>query len=170
MLKAFSWQDFLLAATILSLLWWLGIYLCFFWKKGGGIAGSGAASALPHSWENQVDDLDNGLMGKPVLEHGVSVVEAEDFSFGGSEMEDAGDSAKLEQLGDLADVQQEIKEVCRILAAEDGTKEDFFVLFEMVKGKYPGIALSPSLAALNGFIREQVPFALSSQELEDLWL
>lgn len=169
MLKAFSWQDFLLAATILSLVWWLGIYLRCFWKKGGR-AGSGAGSTLPHSWENEVDNLEVGLMGKPVLEHGVSVVEAEDFSFGGAEMEDAGDSAKLEQLGDLADVQQEIREVCRVLAAEDGTKEDFFMLFEMLKGKYPGVASSPSLDALNGFIREQVPFALSEQELEDLWL
>ncbi|ETZ20151.1 hypothetical protein [Pedobacter sp. V48] len=165
MLKAFSWQDFLLAATIMSLLWWLGIWLLYFRKPVVG-----ASLPLSHSWANEVDELGAAdLMGKPALDSGVSVVEADDFSFG-APLADEGAPDQEEQLGDLADVQEEIKTVCRILAAEDGTKEDFFSLFEMIRNKYPRITSSPSLAALNGFIREHVPFALSKEELENLWV
>jgi len=170
MLKAFSWPDFLLASIILSLLWWAVIWLIYFRRKGSG------SEPLDHNWEHLEEEFESELMGKPVLDIGVKVVEADDFSFGvdvGAEAldEDADrDSAEqVERLGDLADVQEEIREVCKVLAAEDGTKDDFFVLFEMVRNKYPKLALSASLPALNGFIREHVPFALSEEELEGLW-
>jgi len=160
MLKAFSWQDFLLAATLLSLIWWLGIWLLYY-------RNTGAKNLVPlgHSWSEEVDDLgkESGLMGKAVLEQGVSMVTAEDFSFG-APVSDQG-----EQLGDLADLQEEIKSICGILEVEDGTKEDFFLLFEMIRKKYPKIASSPSLSSLHVFIREHVPFALSEEELENLW-
>ena len=171
MLKAFSWPDFLLASIILSLLWWAVIWLIYFRRKG-----SDAAEPLDHNWEHLEEDFESELMGKPVLDAGVKVVEADDFSFGvdaGSEvLDEAADpesADQVERLGDLADAQEEIREVCKLLAAEDGTKDDFFVLFEMVRNKYPKLAFSASLPALNGFIREHVPFALSEEELEGLW-
>ncbi|WP_448635219.1 hypothetical protein [Pedobacter panaciterrae] len=160
MLKTFSWQDFLLAATLLSLIWWLGIWLLYY-------RNTCAKNLVPlaHSWSEEVDELEkeSGLMGKAVLEQGVSVVAAEDFSFG-MPVSDQG-----KQLGDLADVQEEVKSICGILAAEDGSKEDFFTLFEMIRNKYPKIASSPSLDSLNVFIRDHVPFALSEEELENIW-
>jgi hypothetical protein len=153
-----------LASIILSLLWWAGVWLLYYRRRGQ------PSVSLTHRWADEVDDLEEvDLMGKPVLEHGVSIVQADDFSFGApppdKEIPDKG-----EQLGDLADVQQEIKTVCGILAAEDGSKEDFFSLFEMLRSKYPKISSSGSLDALNTFIREHVPFALSEEELENLWV
>lgn len=173
MLKSFTWPEFLLASIILSLMWWAGVWLLCYRGKGKSI------SPLPHSWEDEVEEVFD-VLGKPALEQGASVVEAEAFSFAeGPEKEDddgevAGDgdpeTDKVSRLGDISDVQQEIREVCRLLAAEDGTKEDFFTLFEMLRSRYPGIAGSAAIAALNGFIREHVPFALSEEELEGLWV
>lgn len=163
MFKSFTWQDFLLAATLLTLIWYGLVWLCFR-KKGKPVS-----PALQHRWEedfSQVEDRD-GLMGKPALEHGVSVVEADDFSFAPVERAERAD--RVGMLGELADVQQEIRTACSILASEDGTKEDFFTLFEVIRGKYPKLASSPLLPELNGFIREQVPFYLSEEELEQLW-
>ncbi|WP_029275671.1 hypothetical protein [Pedobacter borealis] len=164
MLKAFSWPDFLLASIILSLFWWAVIWLIYFRRKG-----LASAEPLDHNWDHLEEEFESELMGKPVLDTGVKVVEADDFSFGVDVGADRDSADQVERLGDLADVQAEIREVCKVLAAEDGTKDDFFVLFEMVRNKYPKLGLSASLPALNGFIREHVPFALSEEELEGIW-
>ena len=163
MLKSFSWQDFLLAATLLTLLWYAVVWL-FYRKKG-----TQSSAPLPHSWEDDFDPLDDdNLMGKSALEHGVSIVEADDFSFAESEnIREQPD--QLEKLGDIADVQQEIKAICGILASEDGTKDDFFSLFEVIRNKYPKLASSSLLPELNEFIREHVPFHLTEEELDQLW-
>ena len=166
MLKAFSWQDFLLAATLLSLIWWLGVWLLYYRNTA-----ERNLVPLSHAWSDEIDQLEKeaGLMGKPGLEQGVSVLTTADFSFGAPVLEEEV-LDQQRQLGDLADVQQEIRSICQVLAAEDGTKEDFFSLFEMIRDKYPRVISSPSLFLLNAFIREQVPFAISEEELENLWL
>lgn len=190
MFQEFTWLQFLVAAMVLSLLWVLGVWLIY-WRPlapGGLNGGRGngvhdAEDALPHSWQDEVDELntpDDGLMGKPALEHGVSVLDADEFSFapleergGREEHYDRGEGRKLgveALLGELADAQEEIKGICRILEKEDGIKEDFFALFEVVRLKYPKLAGTELLGELNDFIREQVPFYLSEQELDSLWV
>ncbi|SMD01368.1 hypothetical protein [Pedobacter nyackensis] len=162
MLKAFSWQDFLLAATILTLIWYLLVWILFY-RKSEPLS----PIPLPHAWEEEFDQLDeqDNLMGKPAMEHGVSIVQAEDFSFAERELRDE----YPDQLEDPPELREEIKTICKIIASEDGTKEDFFSLFEMLKDKYPEIASSSALADLNEFISEHVPFQLSDQELENIW-
>lgn len=169
------------------MIWLLGVWLIY-WRPlspGGLNGGRGTGThdsedALPHSWQDEVDEfsavhaLDDGLMGKPVLEHGVSVLDADEFSF--APLEERGEHGEREErgvqalLGELADAQEEIKGVCRILEKEDGSKEDFFALFEVVRLKYPKLSGSVLLGELNDFIREQVPFYLSEQELDSLWV
>ncbi|WP_132226062.1 hypothetical protein [Pedobacter sp. ok626] len=156
---------------------------------GKGIGMHDAEDALPHSWQDEVDELsgvnapgalnalDDGLMGKPALEHGVSVLDADEFSFAPLEerldREEHGDLRKLGVQGlldELDDVQEEIRGICRILEKENGSKEVFFSLFEVVRLKYPRLADSELLGEMNDFIREQVPFFLSEQELDSLWV
>ncbi len=157
LLANFSWQDFLLAAVLLTLLWYVGVWLLFYRKRSVS-----AGASLPHSWQGQVDELgvsaEDGLMGKPALAAGVSVLEAEDFSFG------VPQEAKL---GVLADVQEEIKTACRAVEAGVGGKAEFFALFAMIRERY--VIPESSQELLNEFIREHVPFFLSEGELEDLW-
>ncbi len=165
-LQSFTWQDFGLAAVALLVLWYVGLAVLFRKSKQGAGAADGS-EPLPHGWQDKVDELSDAeeLMGKSVLDHGVSVVEAEDFSF----VETERFPDQLDQLGLIADVQQEIKSICTLLAEQDGSKEYFFSLFQLVREKYPGLADHPQLSALNEFIREQVPFQVSKQELEDRW-
>lgn len=155
LLQNFSWQDFLLAAAVFSLVWYLVVWLLYF--RGKQVAFS---SPLPHKWQDKVDDLDEGIMGRPVLAQGESEVSAEDFGF--------APVSKDEQLGVLPDVQEEIKTACRQLEAELGGKEMFFDLFRGIRERYE-IPVGPR-DLLNEFIREHVPFYLSESELEDLWL
>jgi len=177
MFQEFTWQQFLVAAVVLSALWVLGVWLVY-WRplSSGRMNGrQDAEDALPHSWQDEVDELkafDDGLMGKPALEHGVSVLEADEFSFVPVEKDlgEPGEHGEPDLLGEMADAQEEIKGICRILEKEDGSKEEFFSLFEVVKLKYPKLSGSVLLPELNDFIRDQVPFFLSDQELDSLWI
>lgn len=151
------------------MLWYLGIWLFYFRRKG-----ENGSPPLPHRWQGKVDELPaqagNGLIGQVALEQGVTVLEADEFSFAELTANDAeAVHEKSEQLGLVADVQQEIKSVCAVLAQKDGNKEDFFSMLEMVKAKYPKIKGHPATAELGTFIREHVPFHLSQEELENLW-
>jgi len=178
MFQEFTWQQFLVAAVVLSVLWVLGVWLIYWQPLSPGRLNGGVGNgvhdgedSLPHSWQDEVDELstvDDGLMGKHALEHGVSVLDADEFSF--APVEERREHGERDLLGELADAQDEIKGICRILEKEDGSKEDFFALFEVVKLKYPQLAGSVLLGELNDFIREQVPFFLSEQELDSLWV
>lgn len=159
MINLFSSTGCILAAVIIGLLWLFLVWL-FYRKKS-----TDSSYSLPHRWDSKVDQLEaEELMGKRALEDGVSVVEADDFSF-----VVADDLDKVEKLGDLSDVQQEIKEICKVLEEQDGGKDDFLSMFSLVREKYPKVVASNSVGLLNEFIREHVPFHLSAEELEDLW-
>lgn len=192
MFQEFTWQQFLAAAMVLSALWVLGVWLIYWWfLSPGGLdagRGSGGEDVLRHSWEDEMDELngdnafnalnaleaDDGLMGKLVLEQGVSVLDADEFSFvsveepGEREERREGWEANLPL--DLEEVQQEIKIICRTMEREDGSKEDFFSMFRLIRARYPRLAGSALLTELNDFIREQVPFFLSDDELDSLWV
>ena len=157
----YSWQDFSLGATLLLVLWYLGFYLHYRKKKVLALKDS---QPLSHGWQHKVDALssDQEVMGRTKPDYGVSVVEAEGFRF-------AQSPEKEQQLGLVPDIQQEIKSICSLLAEKDGTKEDFFAMFAMlVKDRYAGVPEGIK-GTLNAFIREHVPFHLSSQELEQIW-
>ncbi|WP_256006797.1 hypothetical protein [Pedobacter deserti] len=159
-LQSFSWLHFLIAAVLLSLVWYLVVWLMFFRRRPAGAGAVSPAESLPHGWQDRVDVLEDGLVGKPVPDPGVSLVAADEFGFGGP--------GKDLQLGVLADVQEEIKSACRDLEYSVGTKEDFYERFALIRGRYAIPA--GSRQALNEFIREHVPFYLSEDELEHLWL
>lgn len=121
--------------------------------------GGGSGGNVPD--EDFVLDGYTQILGEAKAEPGVTVVSADEFGFYGQADED--------QLGLLADAQQEIRELCQVLADKDGTKEDFFAMFALIREKYPRLAGHPLQASLEHFIREQVPFFLSVAELESLW-
>jgi hypothetical protein len=186
MLQQFSWLQFWIAAGMLSLCWWAAVLLLFFRRElgiwfgagsgaGSSLAGTGSdnlgSSRLPHRWENGVESFDGGellapvcddLMGKPKMPEGMSMVASGDFGF-------AADASREEQVGLVPDVLEELKTVFQVLAAQDGTKTDFFSLMKPVREQFPGIGSSPALLRINAFIRDHAPFHLSAQELEDLW-
>ncbi|HVW98707.1 MAG TPA: hypothetical protein VHA56_22255 [Mucilaginibacter sp.] len=153
--KSFSWQDFLLAATVFSLLWYAGVWLLFYRNKKRM-----PVTPLPHPWQDEVDELGDGLMGRSAPEPGTSVLEAEEFGFGPVSGE--------QQLGVLPDLQEDIKAACRELESKLGKKEDFLEAFRGIRSRY---AVPEGVQdSLNEFIREHVPFFLSDEELDGLWL
>lgn len=174
MLQQFTWQHFLVAAMVLTVIWYAAVFLIFYRRGFSGLFGKRNAvtgsERLPHKWEKGVDRLaetddraEPELMGKSRLPDGVSRVTLEEIRFAGN-----GDE-KQQQVGLVPDVIQEIKEVFSLLAAQDGNKNDFFGLMETVRQNYPKISSNPNIGSLNKFIVEHAPFHLSAEELENLW-
>ena len=170
MLQHFTWQQFLIAALILNLVWYIAIILLFYRKSlsnflRGKHNEDASIERLPHAWESELEDEDSDdLMGKQVIPEGVHTASMSDFSFAPKE-----DSAKEQQVGLMADVLQELKRIFNILQNEDGNKADFFSLLKLTKAKYPKIGSNPNIHYVNEYIRDHVPFLLTKEELEDLW-
>ncbi len=153
--KDFLWQDFLLAATLLAVLWYAGVWLLCYRKKNGS-----ENTSLPHRWQDKVDELDGDLMGRPVAEPGTELLSSEDFGF--------AENDPIGQLGPVADVQQDIKVACHELEAGLATKEAYLERFGEIIGSY---RLSEHLKeGLADFVRENVPFFIEQEELERIGL
>ena len=179
MLQQFTWQQFLVATLVLTLIWYAGLLLVFYKTGFFGLVGSktknvgsGGGDPLPRRWEKGVEEMDGldaeqaDLMGASRLPEGMSLLTSDAFGFSGGDP----DGNKMEQLGLVPDVIQELKAVFANLSHNDGNKRDFLEMMKTVRDMFPGIGASPSIGRINGFISGHAPFHLSAEELEDLWV
>jgi hypothetical protein len=195
MLQQFSWQQFLVVLSGLTLLWYVVVILIFYrqkfsdwfkgsrWQRKDGswlLQGQGSPS-LPHRWHRGVEDISeadgresaepddkDSLMGESRLPEGMSSVSMDQLSFSSAGQGAAWRDVE-DQQGLVPDVLQDIKEVLGILAKEDGSKQDFFRLMETVRLSYPGLSAHPALRRINEFITDHASFHISADELDDLW-
>ncbi|MFC3559502.1 hypothetical protein [Pedobacter jamesrossensis] len=176
MLEQFTWQQFLVAAFVLSLVWYLAIFLLYYRQKASGFFLQKPKEKPPEKlhkeWEAELEDEPEPeeeepgtLMGRSVEPEGVSMVAMDGVHFA----ERSPDAHKDDQLGLVPDVLEELKVAFRDLENKDGGKTDFFPLIQQIKEKYPKIEASDNLEDINRYIRDNAPFLLTDEELEDLW-
>jgi len=180
MLQHFTWQQFLTAALILTLIWYVGVILIFYRKElndflNGKRTPATPPEPLPHVWDEDFEDEplseEENLIGKPILPEGMSRLSMAQFGFAPNVKETAiEDEDKGTWLGLVPDVLEELKSIFHILEKENGNKEDFISLFGLVSGKYPKIRNTPNQQAINDYIRENLPFKISDGELDNLWI
>ncbi|MGY4539454.1 hypothetical protein ACVW0P_003888 [Mucilaginibacter sp. UYNi724] len=174
MLEQFTWQQFLVAAFVLSLVWYLAIFLLYYRDKAKVIFTPKTKEKSPEKlrkeWAHELEDEpelkeaeNGGLMGRPVEPEGMETVAMDGIRFAEKPHN------KEQQLGLVPDVLEELKGVFRDLENKDGGKSDFFPLIHRIKEKYPKIAASDNLEDINRNIRDNAPFLLTDEELEDLW-
>lgn len=171
MAQHFTWQQFLIAAMVFTIIWYAGVILIFYrnelkaFFKGKLITGR-KKEPLPHRWEKGVEKMENPeqetLLGKTKMPEGISIVGIADFGF-------TGPSSTSDQVGLVPDLLEDIKKVFQLLVKEDGNKKDFFNLMVGICKDYPQMGSHPSIGHINGFIAEHAPFHLSKEELENLW-
>jgi len=180
MLHYFTWQAFFYAALILTLSWYVGVILLFHRAAlndflGGNHPSTAPPEPLPHVWDEDFEDEpladEESLLGKPVLPEGMSRLSMSQFGFvprvtaTAMENEDKGT-----RLGLVPDVLEELKSIFHILETENGNKDDFISLFGLVSAKYPKIRNTANQQAINDYIRENLPFEISDEELDNLWI
>ena len=181
MLQQFSWGHFLIAAIVLNLVWYFFVVLVFYRAEvmaflgvgDGGAGGVGRAGQV-QSLEKTKDgdyvaigrDVDAALMGQSRLPEGVEVKGSAEVRFAASA---SVEDLRYDQVGLVADVVQELKELFVSLEQKAGDKRDFFVMLARVKEDYGPLGGHPSVGALTGFIVERAPFHLTREEVDNLW-
>uniref|UniRef100_F4C123 Uncharacterized protein n=1 Tax=Sphingobacterium sp. (strain 21) TaxID=743722 RepID=F4C123_SPHS2 len=173
MLKHITWQEFLLAATLLTLLWYISIILLLFrkelkrlltGKKHGVEKRTHSVTKEDELNVEQTESVDDDLMGKAKLPEGMSTMGMEEFSFRKRDEEH-----KEKMLGSIPDLLEEMKQLFQILKDEEGTKEDFLVLMDGFRPRLKAIRTDSNWQSLNEFITLHAPFPLSERDLENLW-
>ena len=173
MLHDFTWQQFLIAVLVLSLVWYGVLIGLFYPDRLKGLFGRkeeplGPAEPLPHVWEADHEEVpeapDDGLVGKTVLPEGMSQVGMSMFGFA-----PPVDEERERQQATVPDVIEELKNIFYVLDKEQGGKDDFMALFGLVRSKYPRIRGTANQAALNAYIRENALFPIADDELDSLW-
>jgi hypothetical protein len=180
MLHYFTWQAFLVAALILTLTWYAVVILLFYRKELNDFLSGNHPSAmqpepLTHAWDEEFEDDpladEENLIGKPVMPEGMSRLSMSQFGFAPNVKETAIEDEDIEtKLGLIPDVLEELKSIFHILDTEHGGKEDFISLFSLVSSKYLKIRNTSNQQALNDYIRENLAFEISDEELDILWI
>jgi hypothetical protein len=195
MLKHFTWQQFLVAALVLSIIWYTVIILLFYRHRIQNYLNKDSKDSSPpeplgHAWDEEFEDDplsgEDDLMGKPALPEGMTKLSMAQFGFAprisdtatkqrtgetldtAIEQEDA-DEVRKRQQSIVPDVLEELKSIFHILETQQGTKQDFISLFGLVSAKYTSIKGTANEKALNEYIRENVLFPISNEELDNLW-
>lgn len=165
----FTWQQFLLAALLLTAVWEAVIILLFFRKDLLGLfrrkrkVRPPARRWIPEPVEKPEEIQPADVMGAPAEEEGVITSSMEEIRFAG------GVEDQATRLGLISDALEELKGIFRLLREKGGTKHDFFSMIGMLKAKYPAIKNSKNLAAINSLIRRELPFELTEEEFTRLW-
>lgn len=168
MLQQFTWQQFLIAALVLSLIWYLLIFLLYYRNKPADFFSKRQLpEKLKREWDEELEDdpEENNLIGQPRQSEGKSSMPMDALRFAPEDK----DADRDTQLGIIPDVLEELKSIFHILQRENGGKEDFISLFKLISSKYPKIKGTPNQPALNEYIRENVAFTISDEELNGLW-
>jgi hypothetical protein len=189
MLKHFTWQQFLVAALVLSIIWCVVIILLLYRHRikdllNGKNEESKPQEPLGHAWDEEFEEEplsdENDPMGKSKLPEGKSNLSMAQFGFAprvseAQENREDGfengytDEGRQRQQSVVPDVLEELKSIFHILETQQGTKQDFISLFDLVSAKYSDIKGTANERALNAYIRENVLFPISDKELEQLW-
>jgi hypothetical protein len=178
MLKHFTWQQFLVAALVLSIIWYTVVILLFYRGKiqdylNGKSKDNKPPEPLGHAWDEELEDEplndEDDLMGKSALPEGMSNLSVAQFGFAPRVSDKDLDESRQRQQSVVPDVLEELKSIFHILETQQGTKEDFISLFGLVSAKYPNIKGTSNEQALNDHIRENVLFPISDEELDSLW-
>ncbi len=151
----FTWQQFLIAALVLTVAWYVIIGLLYFRKE---LCRFRKTEKLKKDWEEELEDEDD-LMGGARAIPGMNTVEISEISF----------APKEQQLGVIPDILEEFKSILYILERDKGGKAEFISFFGLVSAKYPQIKGTANQDALNDYIRENLPFEITEEELEELW-
>lgn len=185
-LHQFTWQHFLIAAAVLTLVWY-GFLLVSWYLKGktGGVADPAAlgrsaggtadlsSGPLPHQWARGVDvlgDEEEELMGKAQEVPGLSRVSMSDIRFAvPGVVYPVGDQQGFLQ-GTVADFLEELKPVFDYAARYRKGLLTFLEHLEALLARYPEIRQSPNwqdvLAHIVELGAEQLPFELRIADVE----
>jgi len=176
MLHNCTWQAFLIAAILFSLVWLVGVLLLFYRKElNAFLSGSPRELIEPlgHAWADDFETAaDEGLMGKPALPEGLSILEQDEFSFAPAKVKPGAAIPANDELlqGDVFDLMEQVKPIFDI---EKVKKTMFLALMTEEIRNFPRLMDSDLLDSVCEQVCQQVndsgllEFELSVEELKE---
>jgi hypothetical protein len=191
-LQHYTWQQFLVAALILSLIWYVALVLALYREQlvdflNGRRRPARTPEPIRHEWDEELEEgpfAEESLMGKSAHPEGMSRVSMSDFGFAPVVKEQKQPAPEIlkndeametvesreTKIGLVPDVLEELKSIFQILQRDKGGKAEFISLFGLVSAKYAKIRGTANEQAINAYIRENVLFPISDKELDGLWI
>jgi len=188
-----TWQQFLVAAAVLTLVWYSVLFVSWYLRRraaGGSGRAVMAQAGLPHRWEKGVDQLSEGdgsddddLMGKSQEVEGFRRVSASELRFaeavigarpGIVEEVNYPSVAVADQPGFLqgtvADFLEELKPVFDYAARYKKGLPVFLEHLQALVERYPEIRQSANweavVAHVVALVKEQLPFEVTAQQIQ----
>ncbi|RKR81882.1 hypothetical protein BDD43_2043 [Mucilaginibacter gracilis] len=171
MLHAFTWQQFLVAALIFSLVWLLVVLLLFFRKEVFEFLSGKTPEVEPlkHAWQEEFEEDPGDLMGKASEAEGVSILGQGDFGFVPRDLSydvpvDSGEILRSE----LFDLMEDVKP---LFQASDLSKAELIGEVNASVRLYPKLLESTLLETFYLMVAEKVgesetlDFKISAEEL-----
>ncbi|MEZ2338799.1 hypothetical protein AB6735_24325 [Mucilaginibacter sp. RCC_168] len=156
MLQAFTWQQFLIAALIFSLVWLLVVFLVFYRKAVFKLlSGDSKVEPLKHAWQDDFEQpADDDLMGKTVQPDGVNILGQDDFGFAPKDLPEQAevDSGEVLQT-ELFDLMENVKP---LFEAPELDKAGLIEAVNEEVRHYPKLMNSPLLETFYLLVAEQV--------------
>jgi len=180
MFQSFTWQQFLVAALVFSLVWLVVVVLVCYRKElfsllSGGGQQEAKTEPLKHAWQDDFENVaDDGLMGKRSLPDGVSIVSQDDFGF--KRPDDVGEdlnalAADPDELlqSDVFDLMENLKP---LFLDHSLSKAGFIELVNDRVSDFPRLLKSPLLIPVYEQIVDEVnggvmAFKISVTELQE---
>ncbi|MBD1366573.1 hypothetical protein IDJ77_22355 [Mucilaginibacter sp. ZT4R22] len=174
MLQAFTWQQFLIAALIFSLVWLVVVLLLFYRKEVFAFLSGAKPEVVPlkHAWQDDFEqEPDDDLMGKAAEQEGISVLGQHDFGFAPRVEEPAEDDTSVGGdvlQSDLFDLMEDVKPLFDSELDKAGLIE---AVNEEVR-RYPRLMDSTLLETFYLMVAEQVQesdtldFEVTARELQ----
>lgn len=178
MLHAFTWQQFLIAAVVFSLVWVVVILLLFYRNEVSALLPGGKPNIEPlkHAWQDDFEEGPDDLMGKVAEPDGVSLVNQNHFSFlpretfdAGQVADDAGQAAGVLQT-DLFDLMEDVKPLFDL---EELDKAELIDAVNVEVRRYPRLRDNSLLETFYLMVADQVQesatldFRVTASELQD---
>lgn len=186
MLHQFTWQQFLIAALILTFSWYLAMVLLYFRDKISDLFVRRCKNKPPErlkcEWEEELEEsseeaFEQNLIGNRALPEGVNDVGMDQFAFATNEKTPDGirdetneQGYKVDYTGIDSPLREELESIFKILEQEKATKADFISLFRLVSSKYPEIKNTHGRQVLTDFLLENLPFEMTDEELDKIWI
>jgi hypothetical protein len=173
-----TWQQFLITALVLAAIWYAAVGILYFRDEAAGLFSGKRAvktyASLKPDLEQAAEAEPGSLLGRSREPEGVSILAMSQFGFtGAGRGVENGESAEKDmreaRLGLIPDLMEELKTIFYMLERESGTREDFVELFRPLAARFGSVITNPNYAAVNAYILDQVPFELSTAELEGMW-
>lgn len=158
-LQQFTWQQFLVASAVLSIVWYAGVIFLYYRQELNAFLNPkpSKAHSEPPPAEPETDDL----IGETLLPEGITESGMEEVGF-------ANQSDRCQQLGATPDLLEDLKEMFYVAERKEATWDEFLEMMEPFRERLRAAISESNRSAFLSFFDQYSPYELSEKDLQEI--